>query len=143
MRARSSVLATRASIGCLACPLRETSTFGFSRRLRNQAGWVSSPPRDATTTSVEPSRYGDVSITERAWPLFRPVVVSSSTGILLSSHPNRPPLTLSMPRWTAFIAFNPRSVGMADESNRWSSASPHLAHVEILPPGGDLVALQL
>src|SRR5207248_3460752 len=94
-------------------------------------------------TRASPSRYGEVSMTERGWPLLRPVVVSSSTGILLSSHPNRPPVTLSMPRWTAFIAFNPRSVGMADEANRSLSGTPHLAHVEVLPPRRDLAALQL
>ena len=39
------------------------------------------PPRDATTTRVDPSCTGDVSITECGRPLLRPVVVSSSTGM--------------------------------------------------------------
>ena len=52
---RKSALATRACIACLGCPLTDTSTLGLSRRLRNQAGCVSSPPRDATITSVSPS----------------------------------------------------------------------------------------
>ncbi len=68
--------------------------------------------REATTTMVEPSCTGDVSITERGSPLLRPVVVSSSTGIPEACHPNRPPLILSSARWTPFIVFNTMSLGM-------------------------------
>ena len=59
-----------------------------------------------------PSWIGDVNITLRSFPLLRPVVVSSSTGMLPASQPNRPPLIRKMTRWTVFIAFNVRSLGI-------------------------------
>ena len=63
-------------------------------------------PREATMTIVVPSWTGDVSITVRGWPDFRPVVVSSRTGIPLPSQPTRPPVSFSTPRWTAFMALS-------------------------------------
>lgn len=59
-----------------------------------------------------PSCIGDVNITLRGFPLLRPVVVSSSTGMLPASQPNRPPLRLKIMRCAVFIAFNVRSLGM-------------------------------
>ena len=63
-------------------------------------------------TIVAPSWYGEVSITDRGWPLLRPVVVSSSTGIRPAFHPSRPKLTASTVRWMVFMAFRARSLGM-------------------------------
>ena len=62
-------------------PPMVTSTSGLACRFRNQAGWRSSPPYEATTTSRSPSRTGEVSMVERAWPDLRPVVVSIRTGM--------------------------------------------------------------
>ena len=59
-----------------------------------------------------PSRTGEVNSTVCGRPLFRPVVVSSITGILATSHPSRPPLIFSVVRCTVFIPFKNRSLGM-------------------------------
>src|SRR6188508_945519 len=61
---------------------------------------------------ASPSCTGDVSITTRGWPLLRPFVVSSTTGIPPARHPSRPPLILSRLRWKVFMAFSCRSLGM-------------------------------
>jgi tRNA G18 (ribose-2'-O)-methylase SpoU len=58
------------------------------------------------------SRAGEVNSTVCGRPLFRPVVVSSTTGIFAVSHPNRPPLILNTVRWTVFIPFQNMSPGM-------------------------------
>ncbi len=61
---------------------------------------------------VSSSCSGDVSITDRFCPLLRPFVVSSSTGIDPALHPNRPPVSVSTVRWTWFIDFRTRSLGI-------------------------------
>src|SRR5262245_12178534 len=58
------------------------------------------------------SRTGDVRTTVRGRPLFRPVVVSSSTGILATSHPSRPPLSFITVRWTVLSPRKNKSLGM-------------------------------
>src|SRR5947209_3785608 len=58
-------------------------------------------------------------MTERGWPLLRPTVVSSITGMLLACQPIRPPVILSIPRWTAFIVFRAKSLGMARGYRRY------------------------
>ena len=63
-------------------------------------------------TRVEPSCRGEVSITDRGCPLLRPVVVSRMTGMADAFHPSRPPLTVRITRWTAFMVFKARSLGM-------------------------------
>ena len=88
-----------------------TTTSGFSLRLRNQAGWVSSPPLEATITITSPSRCGDVNMTDLGLPDFRPTVVNSSTGMLAAVHPNRPPLTFRRPRCSLFIVRSWLSLG--------------------------------
>src|SRR5687768_7611305 len=110
-RSRSSAVASLARIDCLGPPLNVTWTSGFARTLCTQAGVVSSPPRDPTTTIVSPSWCGEVSITVRGWPLLRPVVVSSSTGMLPARHPMRPPLSLSVARWKALSVWKTKSLG--------------------------------
>ena len=77
-------------------------------------------------TTVEPSCSGEVNMTARGCPLLRPVVVSSSTGMLLASHPKRPPLSFKMVRWTPFMVFNTRSLG---------TRGPYLA-IPTWPPRG-------
>ena len=46
---------TCAFIFCVGLPMYDTSTSGSSRRFKNHAGLVGSPPRDATTMIVSPS----------------------------------------------------------------------------------------
>ena len=54
-RARSSAVATRARMGRAGRPSVFTRTSGSAWTLWYQAGLVSSPPRDATTTMASPS----------------------------------------------------------------------------------------
>ena len=70
-------------------------------------------------------------MTERGSPLLRPVVVSSSTGMFCAVHPTRPPLTVSMMRWMAFMALSAMSAGMrgiypqvASRGNRGDPQAP-------------------
>ncbi len=53
-----------------------------------------------------------MSITVRGSPDLRPIVVSFSTGMFAARQPALPALSVSMTRWTAFIAFSVKSVGM-------------------------------
>jgi hypothetical protein len=78
---------------------------------------VSSPPRDATTTMVESSWYGDVSIVMRGRPLFLPFVVNSITGIPLNRQPSRPPDALRSTRWNRFMDLRTKSEGMCEKHN--------------------------
>src|SRR5439155_1088193 len=94
----SSGVATRARMWRWWPPI-VTSTSGLSRRLRYHVGWRSSPPYDATRTTVSPSCTGDVSIVVRRLPLFRPVVVSMTTGMRITRPPTRPPLAVNTARW--------------------------------------------
>ena len=89
----------------------DTSTSGFAIRFPSHAGGLSSPPREATTTWVEPICSGEVSSTVRGLPLLRPTVVNSTTGIFIAVQPSLPMLNHCAARWTAFIAFRVRSLG--------------------------------
>ncbi len=42
------------------------------------------------------------------------MVVSSSTGIPAASHPSLPKLTVSRPRWMAFMALRAKSLGTTE-----------------------------
>ena len=101
-----------ASIATPGAPFIETLTCGFSRRFRNQAGWVSSPPLEATITILSPSLCGEVSMTDRGRPDRRPVVVNSSTGMSNAAQPSLPPLNFRRPLCSPFIAFRNWSLGM-------------------------------
>ncbi len=48
---------------------------------------------------------------ERTWPLLRPVVESSTTGIPLNDRPARPPVAVMRTRWTRFMSLKPASEG--------------------------------
>ena len=91
-----------------------------SRRFTNHAGWWSSPPRDATMTNDVPDWYGEVNITSRGCPDWRPVVVSFRTGILPAFQPFFPRETTRMVLWTKFMVLRVRSLGI----NRQYRASP-------------------
>ena len=65
----------------------------------------SSPPREATTTRVDPCWIGEVSSTVCSRPDLRPVVVSSRTGIFPAVQPSLPKLTASITRCAAFMDF--------------------------------------
>ena len=93
-------------------PLTVTNTCGFSRRLRNQAGCVFSPPFDATITNIPNSRWGDVNMTDRRVPDLRPVVVNRSTGMWPTVHPSLPPLSFSKTRCALFIVLKNPSLGI-------------------------------
>ena len=111
-RSRSFREATRAVIATPGAPFVETVTCGFSRRFRNQAGWVSSPPLEATITIRSPSLSGEVSMTDRDRPDLRPVVINSSTNMSAAVHPSLPPLIFNRPLCTPLIAFRDPSLGM-------------------------------
>src|SRR5665647_1286875 len=112
---RSASDITRARIGTAGRPASATLTSASASMLRNHAGWWSSPPREATTTSASPICSGDVSIVDRGWPDLRPVVVSSSAGVLPKLHPSRPKETAMSARCTAFMATRVILLGMMHE----------------------------
>src|SRR4029453_3030603 len=96
-------------------PFIVISTFGSSRRLRNQVGCRSSPPYEATTTTLAPSCTGEVSIVVRRLPVLRPVVVSSSTGIPNPRLPSRPSLIRKTARWKPVTIRAPMSLALATD----------------------------
>ncbi len=51
-------------------------------------------------------------IVVRASPLLRPIVVSSTTGIPIAAQPSLPKLPLRITRWTKFMVFSCRSLGI-------------------------------
>jgi len=51
-------------------------------------------------------------MTDSDRPDLRPVVVNSNTGMSAAVHPSLPPLNLSRPLCTPFIAFRNPSLGM-------------------------------
>ena len=64
---------------------------------------------------ASPCCTGDVSITVWGWPLLRPIVVSSSTGMPPARHPRRPKLTFKTTRWKVFSALSCKSVGTPEQ----------------------------
>src|SRR5579883_1238730 len=66
-------------------------TSGWASRLWYQAGLVGAPPLEAKTNRRSPSRRY-ITGWVRGWPLFAPVVVSSSRGRPFHMPPTLPPL---------------------------------------------------
>src|SRR5262249_14263322 len=65
-------------------------TSGLALRLRYHIGFFSLPARDAATITRSLSRRKYTGLT-RAWPVLRPVVVSSATGIFWNVPPSPSP----------------------------------------------------
>ena len=98
-----------------SCRTWSPSTSGLAVRFTYHAGCWSAPPRDATRTTRLSSCRGEVSMLDRASPVRRPTVPSSTAGMPRSVAGQRPPVIRSAPLWRPLRVFHPIRL----ESLRW------------------------
>lgn len=98
-------------------PRMTRSTSGCAVMLRYQSGSRSSPPLEATSTTVVPSTTGAVNIVEWIRPDVRPTVNSSTAGMPNADPPIRPRLACTIERCVTFSARKPKSLIDVDNNS--------------------------
>jgi hypothetical protein len=83
---------------------------------------------------VWPSCSSAISGTVRGLPVFRPVVVSTTTGIPLMLRPTRPPLSFSSVGWTMLATLNRPSFRLIAIGTILPGCSPRCTGKKVVVP---------